>query len=97
MIFEQLEEVYGDEWANIEEKFESYASVALFRKLVSLEMDFVSKYKLYKTLFLDPPKVKCLQEYFFCFLFFCFQFFCFFLFPVVLLFEVLFCILIVGP
>lgn len=57
VICEQLEEIYGNEWVNIKEKLESYASVALFRKLVSSEIDFLCKYKSYKTLFSDPPKV----------------------------------------
>ena len=54
----QLGDVFEENMDSITEKLESYSTVALLRKLVSFEMEYICTYRSYKNLFTDPPKVR---------------------------------------
>ena len=63
-MFRMFEKVFGLELDDLKERLQSCSTVVLFRKLVSLEMDFICSSRSYQNLFPDVPKVREIFDFF---------------------------------
>ena len=56
--YEQIKELFKEKCQEIKQEILIHNTVVLLRKMKSLEMDFVCRYKMYQKLFAEPPTVR---------------------------------------